>query len=106
GAVSQLPLRGETWVDALRDSDQPERPMFQDAQANFRFATPSYWPAMGIPLKQGRYLEESDRDLPRAVISERAAHFLWPNQNPLGKRIRGTGPHLPLEVVGVVGEVR
>jgi predicted permease len=62
---------------------------------------------MGIPLKQGRFLQDSDQNRPIAVISERAARSLWPNQNPIGKHVRGAGPSKPsLEVVGVVGEVR
>jgi putative ABC transport system permease protein len=62
---------------------------------------------MGIPLKLGRYLDDSDKDRPRALISERAAQYLWPNQNPLGKHVRGVGAQSPsMEVVGVVGEVR
>src|SRR5439155_1678914 len=71
------------------------------------FVSPNYWQAMGVRLKHGRFLEESDRNRPKAVISERAAQYLWPNQDPLGKRVRGAGPQPPsLEVVGVVGEVR
>lgn len=107
GAINQLPLRGDDWVDGLRDPDRPGRPIEQAAVANFRFVTPDYWKTMGIPLKQGRFLDESDRNLPRAVISERIAEYLWPNQNPIGKRVRGTGfPKPALEVVGVAGEVR
>jgi putative ABC transport system permease protein len=69
--------------------------------------TPGYWQAMGIPLKMGRLLDQRDKDRPTAVISERAAQYLWPNQNPLGKHLRGVGPQSPsLEVVGVAGEVR
>jgi predicted permease len=106
-AINQLPLRGDDWVSELEDPDQPARSVENEALANFRFVTPGYWQAMGIPLKMGRFLDQSDKDRPRAVISERAAQYLWPNQNPLGKHVRGTGPQSPpLEVVGVVGEVR
>jgi putative ABC transport system permease protein len=106
GAVSQLPLQGDEWVSGLRDPDRPLRPG-ESATANFRFVTPDYQRAMGIPLKQGRFLQDSDQNRPIAVISERAARSLWPNQNPIGKRVRGAGPSKPsLEVVGVVGEVR
>jgi predicted permease len=107
GAVSHLPLGGEEWVSGLRDMDVPGRDYSDSAIANFRFVTPNYWKAAGIPLKQGRYLEDADRNLPRAVISARAAQYLWPSQNPIGRHVRGAGPSKPaLEVVGVVGEVR
>src|SRR5262249_12048348 len=109
GAINRLPLRGEEWLDGLRDPDQPERPVENAAVANFRFVTPNYWKAIGIPLKQGRFLDESDRNRDTAVISEHAAQYLWPDQNPLGRRVRGAasgGKKPSLEVVGVVGEVR
>src|SRR5712692_5134142 len=62
---------------------------------------------MGIPLRAGRFLEEGDRGRPSAVISERAARFLWGDENPIGKRVRGVGPAKPsLDVVGIVGDVR
>jgi predicted permease len=106
-AINQLPLRGDDWVSELEDPDQPARSVENAALANFRFVTPGYWQAMGIPLKIGRFLDQSDNDRPTAVISERAAQYLWPKRNPLRKHVRGAGPQSPsLEVVGVVGEVR
>ncbi len=106
-AINQLPLIGEDWVSDLQDPEQPPHSVENAALANFRFASPDYWKAMGIPLKQGRLLDESDRDRPKALVSERAAQYLWPNQNPIGKHVVGVGKQSPpLEVVGVVGEVR
>lgn len=106
-ATNRLPLRGDDWVSDLEDPDQPPRPVEDAALGEFRFVTPGYWQAMGIPLKMGRFLDESDKNRPEAVISERAAQYLWPNQNPLGKHVTGAGQGSPpLEVVGVVGEVR
>ena len=106
-AINRLPLEGDDWVAELEDPDQPARPTEQAALANFRFVTPDYWKAMGIPLKMGRFLNESDKDQPKAVITEGVARTLWPNQNPLGKRLVGVGSPSPkLEVVGVVGDVR
>jgi putative ABC transport system permease protein len=107
GATSHLPLTGEEWVSGLLDTDHPERAVGFDALANFRFVTPDYWRTMGIPLLQGRYLEASDQNQPKAAISDRTARYLWPGENPIGKHVRGAGPSKPaLEVVGVVGEVR
>jgi len=120
-AVNQLPLIGEDWVSELEDPDQPAHSTQTAALVNSRFVTPDYFKTMGIPLKQGRLLDESDRvsnndernpdssqrGRLHAVISERAAQFLWPNQNPIGRHVVGPGKSAPaLEVVGVVGEVR
>ncbi|MEO7144276.1 MAG: ABC transporter permease [Bryobacteraceae bacterium] len=106
-AINLLPLRGDDWVGELEDPDQPKRAVEDSALANFRFASPGYWKTMGIPLRMGRFLDSSDKGRPTAVVSEQAARYLWPNQNPLGKHVRGVGPQSPsLQVVGVVGEVR
>jgi len=107
GATNRLPLLGEDWVFELTDPDQPPRSADQSALANNRFVTPAYWKVLGIPLKQGRYLDASDQNKLNAVISERAARFLWGDRNPIGQRVVGAGPAAPkLQVVGVVGEVR
>ena len=105
-ATNRLPLLGEDWVGELTDPDQPPRSVDQSALANNRFVTPAYWRVMGIPLKQGRFLDESDQGKLAAVISEKAARFLWGDQNPIGKHVEGVGSVTPkLEIVGVVGEV-
>jgi predicted permease len=109
GLTSTLPLRGEDWTDVLADPTQPAAPSPGNLApiANFRFVTPDYWTAMGIPLKQGRFLRESEKDARVAVVSENAARLLWPGGDPIGRRVRGTGGNKsPLEVVGVVADVR
>lgn len=105
GATSHLPLMGDETVGDLRDPDNTLA--LAAAIANFRFVTPGYFKALGIPLRRGRLLEEADRNRPTAVVSEQAAHALWGNQDPIGKHVEGAGPRSPaLEVVGVVGDVR
>jgi hypothetical protein len=91
GASTRLPLRGEDWVSELVD------PALQpgDAIANFRFITPDYCKAMGIPLLAGRFFDGHDWDRPVALVSERAARHLWPYDpiTPVGMSIalRTTG---------------
>jgi putative ABC transport system permease protein len=106
GATSQLPLHGETWVDMLatpetagNDKDAPP--------ANFRFTSPGYWTAMGVALKQGRLIEESDRGRNVVLLSESAARRLWPDGAALGKTVRRGGSQRPwMEVAGVVADAR
>ncbi len=106
-AVNQLPLIGEDWVGDLEDPEAAPHPVETAALANFRFVTADYWKTLRISLKKGRLLDDGDRNRPKAVISERAAQYLWPNQDPIGRHVAGSGPRSPsLEVVGVVGEVR
>ncbi|HEX4320533.1 MAG TPA: ABC transporter permease [Acidobacteriaceae bacterium] len=66
-----------------------------------------YFKAMGIPLIRGRYFTDSDQaNSPLAVIvnHEFASHY-WPNQNPVGKRMRIGTPKSTAPWMTVVGEV-
>jgi predicted permease len=104
--TSQLPLHGFGTGDPLRDPDHP-RPQENDTLANFVLVSPDYWNAMGIQLEEGRFFRDSDRGRKVAVLSRRAAQFLWPNQNPIGRHVRLTGGDpAPGEVIGIVRDVR
>jgi putative ABC transport system permease protein len=76
-------------------------------QSEWRIVSPDYFRTLGIPLLQGRDFTERDNpDAPISVIiSQALAERLWPNQNPLGRRLRW-GPRLWVTVAGVVGNVR
>ena len=112
--TNQAPLRGEASVCGLRDPDRPIDPAHPDAASNFAglanwvFVGPEYWTAMGIPLKSGRFLEQSDEKRRVAVISERVARTLWPDESPIGRHVTSCGSvqTATLEVIGVVGETR
>lgn len=109
GVTSHIPLRGETWVDGLVDLNAPPKRPDASPAANFRFVSPGFFEAMAIPLKRGRYLEARDHGHFVGLMSEDAAERLWPNQDPIGKRIHRTasnGPQDSLEIIGVVGSVR
>jgi predicted permease len=71
-----------------------------------RWVTRQYFKTMGIPLRRGRDVEDSDnRDRAWvAVVSASFAERYWPGQDPIGKTFRHRGQ--PRTVVGVVGDVR
>ena len=83
--------------------------------ALLQIVSPSYLPTVRIPLKAGREFTEQDtreKNL-AAIVNEKFARTLWPNDNPIGKRFAccETGPRGGMdpvwhEVVGVVGDVR
>ncbi len=52
--------------------------------------SPEYFHLLGMPLLRGRLFSDHDlEDTPQvAVINEAAARTYWPNQDPLGKRVR------------------
>ncbi len=71
----------------------------------------SYFEAMGIPLIAGRAFtpQDKDSDLPVAIVSRAMARTHWPDEDPIGRRVKegGIDSDSPwLTVVGVAGDVR
>jgi predicted permease len=98
-----MSMRGRIWPVAI----QGEQVVRSDRNSvSLRYVTPDYFSSMGIPLRAGRDVAESDtRDgLMVAVVSESFAHRHWPGQNPLGKRFNVAFSERT--VVGVVGHVQ
>ncbi len=80
-------------------------PALERPVVDYRTVTPGFFPAMGIPVLDGRLMAESDRDRHVAVVSAQAARRLWPNQNALGRRFQ-LGSDDWFEVIGICGDVR
>ena len=78
--------------------------------AQTRYISPDYFRAIGIPLRQGRFFSDQDRDnsVPVVIISEAMARRFWPGENPIGKRLTPSfhSQQGPREIVGVVGDVK
>jgi putative ABC transport system permease protein len=71
--------------------------------------SPDYFRTMGIPLKQGRYFGEGDREgSPSvAIVNESFARRYFPGEICLGRRIESwVHKNDWLTIVGVVGDVR
>jgi putative ABC transport system permease protein len=74
-------------------------------------ADPEFFHALGIPLLKGRSFSSHDTQdaAPVAIVSEGFVRRFLNNQQPIGKRIRQSGPGFGnnwLEIVGVVGNVK
>jgi putative ABC transport system permease protein len=69
---------------------------------------PEYFDTLGITLRRGRFFTSSDRfgQTKVTIVNETMARRLWPNQDPIGKRIgfKAENPDWR-EVVGVVADV-
>ena len=78
--------------------------------ADFSLASPGYFATMGIPLSRGRdFSTRDDYDAPLVVIvSESVAHEVFPNEDPIGRRIQCGFDSVGkwMTIVGVVGDVR
>ena len=106
-----LPIEGEVWGSVFVVENQPVPDRGQVPSAAINPAGPEYFKTMGIPLLQGRLFTPADTiTAPKVVIvNETLARRFWPNENPIGKRLRQGWPESPIdwrEVVGVVGDVK
>jgi predicted permease len=68
--------------------------------------TPGYLDAIGMHLRQGRDINESDTatSQPVILINEAAARREWPGQDPMGREAEGIGPAVT-RVIGVLSDV-
>jgi len=75
---------------------------------DLRGVSSGYFETMGIRLNRGRTFTDHDREgsQPVVMIDENLARTYWPNQDPVGQRIR-YGSELPwATIIGVVAPVR
>ena len=98
------------WVDFTAEGKPPASSADMPSVIS-QVVTPGFFPALRVPLRQGRLLSDQDgpNALPVVVISETMARQNWPDQNPLGKHIQLGRPEAvqPFRtVVGVVGNVQ
>ncbi|MEY2489645.1 MAG: hypothetical protein QOC70_1587 [Verrucomicrobiota bacterium] len=106
-----VPLNGSNSSSPYARVDGNPLPLNQRPLGLTRSVSPGFLKTFNIPLLAGRDFEERDGvDKPLVVlVSKSTAQRLFPNEDPIGKRIyfgtdNNTG--LPAEVVGVVGDVR
>jgi putative ABC transport system permease protein len=111
GAVNILPLSGESESGTVTVDTRAVPPDQTTPEADMRPVTPGFFKALRIPLIRGRYLDERDSESSPAVavIDETLAQTYWPNEDPIGKRLKPGGQESKaswMTVVGVVGHVR
>lgn len=76
--------------------------------STFAAVSPRYFDTLGVPLKSGRTLSETDQDKAPlvAVINEAAQRQYWPHEDPIGKRVSADSGEHWVTIVGIVGDVR
>lgn len=110
GTTSVLPLSDNFDGRGLLVEDHP-KPRGEEITVDLYVTTPGYLKAMEIPLLTGRSLTEQDvTDSPNILlINKTMAAQLWPNENPIGKRVSFPGSEKRPEpwrtVVGIVSDV-
>ena len=111
GTINDLPLSGVGGVSIrVNPEGAPQGQRTSKPYARYLKADAGYFRTMGIRLLQGRLMRVTDDSLaPRVmVVSASMAREVWPNQNPIGKRIQLLDPDTVgvRTVVGVVSDVR
>jgi putative ABC transport system permease protein len=110
-AVFGLPMtKGYTAHTSFELTGKPE--LANEPRAGLRVVTPQYFQTMSIPIVNGRDFSESDTDTSGdvVIISEAAARTYWPNENPIGQKLRihvglVERKSTPRTIVGIVGDV-
>jgi putative ABC transport system permease protein len=109
GAVSAAPfLEADLAIRrAFTIEDLPVPSPGQEPQAYVAYATEGYFHTVSIPLLAGRLFTSFDRigSPPVALVNETLQRRYWPNGDVPGKMVR-VGDSNPIEIVGVVGDVR
>ena len=107
GATNMLPIQqygtnGEITIEGQQPDPSGHGPLVE-----YRFATPDYFRAMGIPLVTGRFFTEQDQQNsePVLIVNQTFARRLLPDEDPLGKRVLNFGPN-GARIIGVVGDVK
>jgi predicted permease len=112
-AINVLPLDGQNNIPVQR-AGHPEQSI---GGMEYRMITPSYFEAMGIPLRRGRFFTADDAGSAPSVvlINETLARRWFPQVNPVGDRIvvgrfeQQEFPEIiepPREIVGVVADTK
>ena len=106
-AASDVPFTGASSSSPylLPGEGQPEM-MARKHEVQQRVIVPNYFAVLGIPVIAGRAFDENDRNdtPPVAIISEAAARRDFPNESPIGKRVKYQGAWR--DIVGVVRDVK
>ncbi|HTG94591.1 MAG TPA: ABC transporter permease [Pyrinomonadaceae bacterium] len=127
GATTLTPLSpGDNW-SGFAIEGRPDPPEGDQQQAATRVVSNDYFQMLRIPLKKGRFFTDVDarvalpvmryydqqpypahfndpQPIPTVIINEAMAKQYFPNEDPLGKRLRIIASPW-LTVVGVVGDV-
>ncbi|MEP6937603.1 MAG: ABC transporter permease, partial [Chthoniobacterales bacterium] len=102
--VTHLPFGGNDWGNSFEVQGRSASNSNDSAQ--IRPVSPGYFATLGIPLKRGNDFSERDAgNAPGvAIISEVLSKRYWPNENPVGKKIRYYGDWLT--IIGVCGDIK
>jgi putative ABC transport system permease protein len=108
--ATNVPMGNYESDDIISVQGRPVQPG-EYRQANIESVNSGYFRAMRIPLRQGRFLADSDGadQSPVAVVSQSFAQHYFYGEDPIGKLIRRGAEDSKepwIRIVGVAGDIR
>jgi predicted permease len=105
--VESPPFTGYDPSSSFSIEAQPVGPGDPGPHSMLNWITPRYFETLHISLRRGRYFTDQDRldTQPVVIIDENLARRYWPNQDPVGQRLRRGSDAPWATIVGVVAHV-
>jgi predicted permease len=110
--VNGTPFSAAGWdVPSFTADGQTAEQATTNPSLNLEAIFPNYFKTLGVTLVRGREFTDADRRgaMDVAIISEDVAARTWPNENPIGKRVKMGGPQSNDDwrtIVGVAATTR
>ncbi len=107
GFITELPLSGQPNDMPYTVEGRPPVTIDQAFDDDFRRVNQHYFRAMRIPFLRGRnFTDQEVRQSAKVlIISELLAREVFPNEEPLGKRLVLAMGNQPWEIIGIVGDI-
>jgi macrolide transport system ATP-binding/permease protein len=91
--ASRGTIGGIRWVPVAPVNETPSTPSTDESErpdAGYSYITPNYFETLSIPIVRGRTFtpNEAEGQAPVVVISEATARRFWPDEDPIGKRLK------------------
>ena len=108
GLITELPLSGQPNDLPFTVEGRPPVSPDQAFDADFRRVNQNYFGTLHIPLLRGRNFTEPEvRQSDKVtIVSQQLVDAVFPNEDPLGKRLVSEMSKQAYEIVGVVGDIR
>ena len=108
GVISELPLSGQLNDLPFTVEGRPAVTIDQAFGADFRRVNQNYFSALRIPFLRGRNFTEQElrQEEKPIIVSQQLVDQVFPNEDPLGKRLISAIGDTRHEIIGVVGDIR
>lgn len=108
GLITELPLSGQPNDMPFTVEGRPMVSIDQAFDADFRRVNQHYFQSLRIPLLRGRNFTKQEvlQGAMVVIVSEELVSTVFPNEEPLGKRLQMAIGDRVFEIIGVVGDIR